>query len=124
MWTLCILAIAGAAGTLARYTLGGWAHQWLGSQFPYGTLVVNLAGCLTIGFLGTLSDERSLFSSEVRIALFIGFLGALTTYSSVAYETWAMLKDGEVLVALLNVFGGFAACFAGLFLGVLLARLT
>jgi len=117
-----ILALAGAAGTIARYTLGGWVHQILGSQFPFGTFIVNASGCLAIGFLGTLADERSLFSPDLRLIMILGFLGAFTTCSSFAYETWAMLKDGEFLFASLNVFGNLVTWFVSLFLGVLLAR--
>ncbi|OGQ07392.1 MAG: hypothetical protein A3G32_05345 [Deltaproteobacteria bacterium RIFCSPLOWO2_12_FULL_40_28] len=123
MLRFVILALMGAAGTIARYILGGWAHQIFGSQFPFGTFIVNASGCLAIGFLGTLADERSFFSSELRLAVMLGFLGAFTTYSSFAYETWAMFRDGEFLFATLNIFGSFVICFVGLFLGVLLARL-
>lgn len=117
-----ILALAGAAGTITRYALGGFAHQVFGSQFPFGTLIVNASGCLAVGFLGTLADERSLFSPDLRLAMILGFLGAFTTCSSFAYETWAMLKDGEFLFVLLNVFGNLVIWFASLLLGVLLAR--
>lgn len=118
-----ILALSGAAGTLSRYALGGWVHQIFGSQFPFGTFLVNVAGCLAIGFLGTLADERQFFSPDMRTALLLGFLGAFTTFSSFAYETWAMLKDGEFLFAGLNIFGSLLVCLTGLFVGVILARL-
>lgn len=117
-----ILAISGAAGTVARYTIGGWAQQICGSQFPFSTFIVNALGCLAIGFLGTLADEKAFFSPDLRVAMILGFLGAFTTYSSFAYETWAMFKNGEFLFAALNIFVTFMICFACLFLGVLLAR--
>ncbi|MBI2337039.1 MAG: fluoride efflux transporter CrcB [Deltaproteobacteria bacterium] len=117
------LALAGAAGTLCRYFLGGWVYQWMGTQFPYGTLVVNSAGCFIIGFLGTLADERSLLGPELRLALLVGFLGAFTTFSSFTYETWNLFKAGETGFAALNVMGSFLACFIGLLLGILGARL-
>ena len=120
---MIILVIAGALGTGARYILGGWVHTIFGSQFPFGTLIVNALGCLSIGFLGTLIDERLLFSPNVRLFLIIGFLGAFTTYSSFAYETWMMTKDGEFVYALVNIFGMLIVCFVSLFVGVLLARL-
>lgn len=123
MLRLSMLAAAGATGTLARYALGGWIHQVFGSQFPFGTFIVNASGCLTIGFLGTLADERQFFSPDVRTAFFIGFLGAFTTFSSFAYETWTMLKDGELFFTGLNIFGSLLICFTGLFAGVMLARL-
>ena len=118
-----ILGIAGAAGTIGRYLLGGWVHRFFDSSFPYGTLLVNFSGCLVIGFLGTLADERSLLTPTLRLALILGFLGAFTTFSSFAYETWAMFKEGETLFASLNVFCSFVFCFVGLLIGVFGARL-
>lgn len=118
-----ILGIAGAAGTISRYLLGGWIHQIFGAEFPYGTLVVNISGSLAIGFLGTLAEERLLFPPQIRTALLIGFLGAFTTFSSFAYETWNLFKDGEALLGGLNVAASIVACFLGLLIGVFLARL-
>ena len=123
MLKLFILGIAGAAGTISRYLLGGWTHQLFGAEFPYGTLVVNISGCLAIGFLGTLAEERFLISPQIRTALLIGFLGAFTTFSSFAYETWSMFKDGEMMMAGLNVLASVITCFVGLLIGVFLARL-
>lgn len=124
MLKFCMLGVAGAAGTISRYLLGGWVHQLLGARFPYGTLVVNISGCLVVGFLGTLAEERLLFSPLIRTALLIGFLGAFTTFSSFAYETWALCKNGEMIMAGVNVLAGVVTCFVGLLIGVLLARLT
>lgn len=122
MTRLVMLAVAGAAGTVSRYLLGGWMHQWLGWQFPYGTFFVNVMGCVGIGFLGTLFDERMMLSSPARQALFIGFLGAFTTFSSFAYESWTLFKDSQWMLAGVNVVGSVITCFVGLLLGVLLAR--
>ena len=123
MTRLFILAIAGGAGTLSRYALGGWMHRLFGAGFPFGTFAVNAIGCFLIGFLGTLLDERGVFSPDVRMALMIGFLGAFTTYSSLAYESWGLFKDGDIGLAGLNIFGTMIICFIGLFVGVVLARL-
>lgn len=123
MKRLLLLAIAGGAGTVSRYALGGWIHQLFGVRFPFGTFVVNAVGCLVIGFLGTLLDEREWFSPDIRTSLFLGFLGAFTTYSSFAYESWALFKEGDVGLAALNVFGTMIFCFIGLFVGVVVARL-
>lgn len=120
---LIMLAVAGAGGTLARYLLGGWAHQLLGASFPFGTLTVNVLGCTIIGLVGTLADERSLVSPELRFVILLGFLGAFTTFSSFTYETWALFRQGEILPSILNVVGSLLGCFVGLLVGVLLARL-
>ena len=123
MSKIWILSLSGAAGTLARYALGGFAHQIFGSNFPYGTLIVNLCGCLAIGFLATLFESKWALAPEWRIAIFIGFIGAFTTYSSFAYETWALFKDGQWLFAAFNTFGSLILGFAALFVGVVVARM-
>lgn len=123
MVRLFILGFAGALGTISRYLLGGWIYTWLGSEFPYGTLIVNVSGSLAIGFLGTLADERFLLGSQVRLTILLGFLGAFTTFSSFTYETWNLLKDGEIFLAGCNLFGSLLACFIGLAVGIFAARL-
>ncbi len=120
---LFILACAGALGTVARYVLGGWVNQSSHSSFPFGTFVVNAAGCLAIGFLGTLADEKQILSPDVRAILFLGFLGAFTTFSSFAYETWVLMKDGNWVFAGLNILGSLLVCFVVLYVGVVVARL-
>lgn len=85
MLKLLLLGTAGAAGTISRYFLSGWIHQLLAAGFPYGTLVVNICGCLAVGFLGTLAEEKFLIQSQVRTVVLIGFLGGFTTFSSFAY---------------------------------------
>lgn len=123
MLRLFILGVGGALGTLSRYLLDGFIQQLFGFQFPYGTLVVNVSGCLVIGFLGTLADEKFLFGPHFRTIIFLGFLGAFTTFSTFAYETWVMLKESQFFYAGLNVLLNIIVCFIGLLLGVFLARL-
>jgi len=92
---ILLIAVMGAIGTLARYGLQGAVQFRSGSSFPYGTLVVNLTGCLLLGFLGQLTLNRMVISPEWRIAMTIGFFGGYTTFSSFGWETAKMLQDGE-----------------------------
>ena len=69
----------------------------------YGTLVVNVVGCLLIGFLGGLAEERQYLGPQVRLFLFVGLLGGFTTFSSVAYETAQILRAGQVPAALVHI---------------------
>lgn len=124
MFKLLTLAFAGAAGTISRYLLGGWVHQWFGPKFPFGTMLCYILGCFIIGLLGTWSDEKSLLNPNTRAALLIGFLGAFTTFSSFTYETWTLIKDSQYFFAGLNIVLSLCCCFIGLFLGVILARLV
>ena len=80
------IAFGGALGAVARYGLGGWVHSWMGMRFPWGTLVVNLAGSLLIGFL-IRGLEGSAVAPEMRAVLTIGLLGAFTTFSAYTFET-------------------------------------
>jgi CrcB protein len=99
-----IVGSGGCIGALARYGLGGLVHRQLPmAAFPYGTLVVNLTGCLMIGLLAGLADARQLFGPEFRTFVLIGILGGFTTFSTFGYETVALLRDAEYLRAATNV---------------------
>lgn len=111
------ICLAGAAGTGTRYLVGIWAAQRFGSTFPFGTLIVNLAGCFLIAALMQAAFSLS-WSPTVRSALTIGYLGGLTTYSSFNYETTRFLQDGAPALAAWNglatIVGGLVAGWAGL----------
>jgi len=96
---IALIALMGAVGTLTRYLLQGVVQHRTGWSFPTGTLVVNLSGCLLLGFLGQLTLNRMVISPEWRIAITIGFFGGYTTFSSFGWETAKMLEDGEWLYA-------------------------
>jgi fluoride exporter len=97
------IGFAGFVGTLLRYWLSGFIARRYGETFPYGTLIVNLVGCFVIGFLFYLFYDRALAGPTLRIAIFIGLLGGFTTFSSYGLQTFTLLRDGEVFLALVNV---------------------
>jgi|SRR6185437_1894990 len=111
-----LICLAGAAGTGARYLVSVWATQRLGATFPYGTLIVNLAGCFVIAAVMRTALALS-WSSTLRMTITIGFLGGFTTYSSFNYETSRLLEEGASGLAALNVAvtltGGFLAGLLG-----------
>jgi len=106
----------GIVGTVLRYVLAGAIYQKAGTDFPYGTLVINLIGCFLIGLFATLSDEKLVLSPDMKVMLMAGFCGAFTTFSTFMLETGNLIKDGEWLRALSNV-------LLSLFIGFLLFRL-
>jgi CrcB protein len=117
------LIIGGSAGTVARYLLGGFVYSVFGASFPYGTMVINLLGCLLIGFLSTMAQEKFLLGSNVRVMLMLGFCGAFTTFSTLILETNNLVRDGEMMRAFANL---FISIIAGLILfriGVLIAEI-
>jgi len=116
--------LGGALGASARYLVSGWVVYYASqksSTFPWGTLCVNVAGCLAMGFLFPWFHQRSI-PEEYRIAVLTGVLGALTTWSSFSVETLLLLNDGQWSWAGLNILGTNAACFGAGFLGYRIAE--
>jgi len=99
-----LYVIAGAAaGAPLRYFAASHVQGWTNWTFPTGTMFVNLTGCLLIGFISTLAEEREVINREARLLLVAGFLGSYTTFSAFGYETLELLRENLVLRALLNV---------------------
>jgi CrcB protein len=119
MKAILLVALGGAAGSVARYKLSGWIlHHTLDWRFPAGTFAVNVAGCLLAGVLAGLAEKHELFTSEARLLLFTGLLGGFTTFSAFGLETMYLLRKGEVLVAGSNVVLSVAAGLLALWLGM------
>ncbi len=122
MTNVLIIGIGGFLGAVARYAVALWiGRQWI-SSFPLGTFVINVSGSFLIGLLMALFTERFLVSPQWRLLLVVGFLGAYTTFSTFEYETGALLKDGEWLMAMLNVVLSVVAGFIALKLGEIIAK--
>lgn len=120
MTTLLAVALGGALGASARYLAAGWVQDVTGSLFPWGTMAVNLAGSLILGF-GLVWLQSTVTSTEVRALVTIGFLGSFTTFSTFSYETVAMLRDGQWLRAGGYSLGSLALGLAAVALGAALA---
>lgn len=120
---LLFIAVGGALGAMARYGLGTWVQERAGFGFPWGTLAVNVLGCLLIGF-AVRYLETVRVSDELRAFIGIGVLGAFTTFSTFSYETVALLEEGAwgkaALYSLGSVVLGIGAVYVGLHLSRLL----
>ena len=124
MLRILLVGLAGLAGTLCRYWLSGAVVRRYGEAFPFGTLAVNLLGCFAAGLLFHFMQERNAFSETARAAVFVGLLGGFTTFSAYGLQTFALLREGRVGVAALNVVAsnllGLLLVFAGYAAGKLL----
>ncbi|MDT8437209.1 MAG: fluoride efflux transporter CrcB [Gemmatimonadota bacterium] len=125
MSLLAWIALAGAAGAVARYGLSGWVQSLSPGSFPWGTLAVNVLGCFLLGFALRVL-QLSALSPAVRGAVTVGFLGAFTTFSTFSFEAVGLLQEGRWTRAAAYVGGsvalGLAAVLAGLWLAAALQR--
>ncbi|MCL2459101.1 MAG: fluoride efflux transporter CrcB [Desulfobulbus sp.] len=116
-----IVMAGGSLGAASRYGIGLLTARLWGTSFPYGTLVVNLAGCFAIGLLFALADRSRLLTPDVRLFLITGYLGALTTFSSFTMETVNAGRIGLAQQALVNILlnnlGGLTLTYLGMRLG-------
>jgi CrcB protein len=118
---LLLLAAAGSLGTVARYGLASSVKKIDGVPFFWGTMTVNIVGCLVVGFLWALFEDRWQVSEQTRVIVLVGFMGAFTTFSAFILETGELVRSADWLVAAGNVAIqnglGFGALFAGVALG-------
>ncbi|MCL5062893.1 MAG: fluoride efflux transporter CrcB [Nitrospirae bacterium] len=117
-----IIGIGGFLGAIARYAIGVWIGQKWGRSFPLGTFVINVSGSFFIGLLMSLFTERLMVNPQWRLLLVVGFLGAYTTFSTFEYETGRLIKDGEWLIASMNVVFSVFAGFIALKIGEIIAK--
>jgi CrcB protein len=116
------IAFAGALGAISRYWVLRTAYSWLGDNFPYGTLMVNVSGSVVMGFLTVLLVHRLNVSQEIRLALLVGFLGSFTTFSTFSMDTIHWIENGAILKALVYVLMSVVACVLGAWAGLISAR--
>lgn len=122
MGELAVIAAGGALGAMMRFWVSGGIYAWLGRDFPYGTLSVNLIGSFFIGIAFILLTERLTFGSEVRAFVLIGFLGAFTTFSTFSLETLMLLQEGLLIKAAGNILLSVFLCLIATWSGIILAR--
>lgn len=120
---LAVLA-GGALGTGLRYSLSSLIYSTVKEPtFPYANLVINVSGSFMIGLLAELFEARLLVSPTIRIAILTGILGGYTTFSSFSFETYALLRDGEMWRGILNASASVLLGLAAVWLGIRLAQL-
>ncbi|MCM8747787.1 fluoride efflux transporter CrcB [Thermomicrobiaceae bacterium CFH 74404] len=122
MTGVLLVAIGGAAGSVARYLASTSVQRNVGISFPLGTFIINVTGSFLIGVILGLFEAGNL-SPAARLLIAVGFLGGFTTFSSFSYESLLLLESKAVLPFLLNTVGSVVAGLAAAWLGVVLVRI-
>lgn len=122
MERLLLICFGGAIGTGARYLTALAAARWFGSEFPYGTLIVNLVGAFIIGLIQQLGTEALLIPDNVRLFVTTGMMGGLTTYSTFSYETVRLMESNAWAHAWINIIVTTVFCLSLCFLGIVVGR--
>ncbi len=117
------IALGGAVGACLRFFLSQLALNTFGKDFPYGTLLVNVLGSLLIGLIYSLIEQGNVSLVPWRTFIGIGFLGALTTFSTFSMDTVLLMQQGAWVKAMLNLFLNVSVCLLAVFLGSKMALL-
>ncbi len=116
------IAVGAVAGASARYFLSGLMARLHPASFPYGTLLINITGSVVLGFFLVYSTERVLLDPRWRLLVAIGFCGSYTTFSSYAFESFALMEQGQWLLVGMNILASNLLCLAAVLAGAALAR--
>jgi fluoride exporter len=127
MVRVLLVGLGGFVGSILRYLLSGVAQTlFQTSRFPIGTVIVNLSGCLVIGFLSQLAESQNAFKELTRVLVFMGVLGGYTTFSTLSNESLNLFRAGDFFLGLTNVtvqvVGGIALAWLGRVAGQLIWR--
>ena len=118
------IALGGSLGAVCRYWVSTSTYQWLGTDFPFGTLMVNVSGSFVMGLLTVLFTEKLTLGEEVRLALVVGFLGSYTTFSAFALDTLNWVNNGALIKAGAYILFSVAGSLLGVWAGFVGARLV
>jgi len=117
-----LVALGGGIGSVLRYLTSGVAGRWLGVDFPYGTLIVNVAGSFLIGLVQALAEETAVLPEPARLFLSVGILGGFTTYSAFSYETVRLVELDAFGRAVVNVALTTVVCLGVCVMGLAAGR--
>lgn len=122
--SVLVVALGGGLGAAMRYLLSGAVYRVMGTDFPYGTLAVNVLGSLFLGWLMETTEYSAAAGPTLRLFLGVGLCGGFTTFSTFSYETMRLLSDGGYAAAMLNIAASVIVCVLGVYLGMLIARIV
>src|SRR5437868_5440193 len=116
------LSVGAVVGACARYFVSRWSAKLISTDFPYGTLLINVSGSLLLGFFLIWTTERVLADPRWRLLVAIGFCGSYTTFSSYAFETFAYFEQGHWTLLAANILGNNILCLLAVLAGAAIAR--
>ena len=120
---IVMVALGGSAGSILRYLCQRWVYQFYPHPFPWGTLLVNIAGCFLIGVFYSIAEKSSLLTSEWRLLLTTGFCGGFTTFSAFAFENLTLFRSGDISYFLLYILASVVMGIAAVLGGITLIKL-
>lgn len=120
---ILLMMLAGGCGALSRYLLSGWVQSRSGISFPLGTMVTNVLGCFIFGFLWTMANERYVLSGELAFIVLTGFVGSFTTFSTMTFDAFQLLRSSAMTMAIVYLAGSQLLGIAGAWFGVIIARI-
>jgi fluoride exporter len=119
---MLVISLGAIFGANSRWLISRYLAKIVGPVFPYGTLLINIAGSFVVGFFMIWTTERVLVDPRWRLLLVVGFCGAFTTFSSFAFETMAYFEQGQWMLLLANFFSNNLLCLGAALGGMLVAR--
>jgi CrcB protein len=119
---ILLIAIGGALGSVARYLFSLSVQRAAGTLFPVGTFAVNVVGCLVFGAIAGAAEQRVQLDPAVRMLLLVGVLGGFTTFSTYAFESLSLVRDGQFAWAAINVAGQVVGGLVGMWAGYVLTN--
>lgn len=122
MQTFLSISLGAVVGANLRYLVALWATKWIPSAFPFGTLLINISASFILGFFLIWTSERVIADPRWRLLIAVGFCGGYSTYSSYAFETFALFERGQWALSVVNILVTNVLCFIGVLLGGVLAR--
>ena len=118
-----MISIGGILGANARYWVADWAAQRLGTEFPYGTFIINISGSFLLGLFMAFLQQRAFINPNYRLFFATGFCGAYTTFSTLTYESLRLFQDGSILLGCTNLVGSLIVGMFAICGGFLIGRM-
>ena len=122
MLNIISIFIGGGLGAVLRYLVGIFSAKYISLNFPFATLLVNIAGGFLIGFLYVFCVDKVQLNQSLNFALTVGFCGGLTTFSTFSLELFKMFNNGSYMLAIVYIILSILACLIAVAFGASLAK--